>query len=85
MEPVEPVSLIGFSPPLQTVSPEVLFTAAVPATAFELTAIANTLLVDDGHGLLDNTALYAVDAVKAPVDNVAVVPVAVDQVGDADE
>ena len=81
MEPVEPVSLSGLSPPLQTVNPDVLLTAATPFTAFGLTAIANTPLVEDGHGLLDNTALYAVEAVNAPVVKVAVVPVAVAHVG----
>ena len=77
MEPVEPVNLTALLLPLHTLKSVVLFNAASPATAFGLTVIVTTLDVADGHGLLDNTALYAVLAVNAPVVNVAVVPVPV--------
>ena len=38
-----------------------------------------------GQGLFVKTALYAVDAVKPVTFNVEVDPVAVDQLGDAEE
>ncbi len=81
MFPTEPVSLSGISLPLHRVKPDVLFTAAVPATAFGLTVTVTIVALELGHGLLDRTALYAVEAVNAPVERVALVPVAVDHVG----
>ena len=47
--PAEPVSLSGLSLPLQTVKPDVLSTAATPATAFELTVTVIGVAVEQ-HG-----------------------------------
>lgn len=81
MLPIEPVNFSVLLPPLQTSAEVLPYKAAVPATAFLLTAITNILVVDEGQGLLESTALYAVEAVNDPVLKVAVVPVAVAHVG----